>query len=240
MAEVSIVIPTYNEAENISNLIGMLEALKGDFKIIIVDDNSLDGTAEIANNLNQNYGNIVVHSRPSKMGIGSAIYDGMQLALSFPNCQYIVTMDADLSHDPKDVPRLLKVAEEAGVDLIQGSRYVEGGKIIGWGLYRRLQSRVANLLCKLLFGLPNEVTTYFRVYSRKCAEIVVNNVDASKYEFAIATALVIKDYGLKIKEVPVRWHHKDATSKVRPLRDGINSFLSLLKIKLQALKGFYG
>ena len=203
MNNVSIIIPTYNEAENIEKLIGALESQKGDYKIIIVDDSSPDGTAKIVNKLSLNSHNILLNCRPGKLGLGSAVYDGMRLALSSPDCQYIVTMDADLSHDPNDVPRLLLAVYGEDVDMVQGSRYIEGGQIVGWNVFRRLQSRIANWLCMVLFGLPNEVTTYFRVYSRKCAEILVNNVAAANYEFAVTTALVIKDHGLKTIEVPI-------------------------------------
>lgn len=203
MAKVSIVIPTYNEAKNIKSLIEKLEALEGDFGIIFVDDNSPDGTAEIVEEIGQRWGNIKVHRRPGKLGIGSAIREGLERALSFPDCHYVVTMDADLSHDPQDIPRLLSAAEGGSADLIQGSRYMKGGRIIGWSFRRKLQSRVANLICRLLFGLPHEVTTFFRVYTRESAQIVVEKIRADKYEFAVGSALAVKDHGLKIKEVPV-------------------------------------
>jgi len=145
----------------------------------------------------------MLHRRPGKLGIGSAIREGMERALSFLDCHYIVTMDADLSHNPEDLPLLLKAAKEGDADLIQGSRYIKGGRIIGWNFRRKLQSRMANLMCRLFFGLPNEVTTYFRVYTRESAQIVVEKVHSQKYEFAVASALAIKDHGLKIKEVPI-------------------------------------
>jgi dolichol-phosphate mannosyltransferase len=203
VAEVSIVIPTYNEVENIRNLIEKLVALDGDLGIVVVDDNSPDGTAETVEELAQKWGSIVLHRRQGKLGIGSAIREGMERALSFLECHYIVTMDADFSHNPEDLPALLEAAKEGDADLIQGSRYIKGGGVVGWNFRRKLQSRVANLIGKLLFSLPNEVTTYFRVYTRESAKIVVDKVSANKYEFAVASALAIKDHGLKIKEVPI-------------------------------------
>ena len=204
MSKVCMVIPTYNEAENLPKLVGALERemQKGDFKVIVVDDNSPDRTAEVAKKLNRRYGNIIIHRRPEKLGIGSAIHDGLQIALSFADSEYIVTMDADLSHNPKDVPHLLSETENA--DLIQGSRYVKGGRIIGWGFFRRAVSYTANFLCRLLFrtGL-HEHTTYFRIYSRKCAETAVRNVHCDRYEWAIASILTTKDHGFRIKEVPI-------------------------------------
>lgn len=204
MSKVCVVIPTYNEAENLPKLVGALEEelQKEDFKIIVVDDNSPDGTADIAEKLNWRYGNIIVHRRPNKLGIGTAIRDGLEVALPFLKSGHIVTMDADLSHNPKDVQSLLSEAEN--VDLVQGSRYVKGGRIIGWSLYRRTVSYVANILCRLLLrtGL-HEHTAYFRVYSSKCAEALVRNVDRNGYDWAIASILIAKDHGFRIKEVPV-------------------------------------
>jgi dolichol-phosphate mannosyltransferase len=196
-----IIIPTYNEAQNIAALIQAIWNVGGDSHIIIVDDNSPDGTADIAEKLGQRHGDILVHRRTGKLGIGSAVHDGMKIALSFPECEYVITMDADLSHDPRDIPRLLEAIADA--DLVQGSRYIKGGRIVGWSLHRRLISRVANLLYKWLFGLGNEVTTFFRVYSRECAEVVANRECSSGYHFSVDSALIIKDSGFKVKEVPI-------------------------------------
>lgn len=204
MSKFCIIVPTYNEVENLPKLVEALEneMQKKDFSVIVVDDNSSDGTPEVARKLNRRYGNIIIHRRPSKLGIGSAIRDGLKIALSFLGSEYIVTMDADLSHNPKDVPRLLGEAKNA--DLVQGSRYIKGGRIIGWNTSRSVLSYTANSLCRLLFrtGLQ-EHTTYFRVYSRKCAENAVRNVHCDRYEWAIASILVTKDHGLRIKEIPI-------------------------------------
>ena len=158
MGEVTIVIPTYNEVENIKKLIEEIVTLNGDFRIIVVDENSPDGTSEAVEALSRKFGNIVLYRRPGKMGIGSAIRDGLKKAVSFSDCHYVVTIDADLSFNPQDIPRLVKAAKENEAGLIQGSRYVKGGGIIGWNFIRKLQSRFANLLVKLLFGLPNDLS----------------------------------------------------------------------------------
>lgn len=204
MSNVCIVAPTYNEAENVPKLVKKLEEIlrKEDFKLIIVDDDSSDGTAGIAEKLNTQYGNIVVHKRAGKLGIGSAIREGMEIALSLPDTKFIVTMDADFSHDPQDLPRLLHEAEKSG--LVQGSRYVEGGKIVGWGVIRKTISQGANLLCRTLLRTHlKEHTTYYRVYSRECAKIVVKDARRDGYEFAIASILTAKNHGVKITEVPI-------------------------------------
>lgn len=204
MCEVCVIIPTYEEAGNLPKLINELEAmLRGrEFMIIVVDDNSPDGTADVAEKLNELYGNILVHRRPAKLGIGSAVCEGIKIALSFSDCKYIVTMDADLSHDPKDLPNLLKAAEKA--DLVQGSRYIKGGKIIGWTIFRRIISYIANLLCRILFRTHLfEHTTNFRVYSRKCAETIVKTAQYKKYEWVVASILIAKEHNFRIVEIPI-------------------------------------
>lgn len=234
MSKVCVVVPTYEEAENLPKLVGTLEESlqKKEFMLIVIDDNSPDGTADVAEKLNRHYGNIVVHRRPRKLGIGSATRDGIKIALSFPNCKHIVTMDADLSHNPKDVRRLLIEAENA--DLIQGSRYIKGGKIIGWSPFRRAVSYVSNFLCRLLLRTHlNEHTTYLRVYSRKCAETVVETVHCNRYEWAIASILVAKDYGFKIQEVPITFINRVHGKSKLKLRDVLmwSSYLSEIFFK---------
>lgn len=204
MSKICVVIPTYNEAKNLPKLINILEKVlqKLDFQIIVIDDNSPDETANIAEKLNSRYKNIMVQRRLGKLGIGSAVSEGLKLALSFQDLEYIVTIDADLSHDPREVTYLLREAERT--DLVQGSRYMNGSRIIGLGLSRRVASYTANLLCRLLLttGL-REHTTYFRVYSRRCAKIVTESVHCSRYEWAIGSLLVAKKHKLTIKEVPI-------------------------------------
>ncbi len=204
MSKVCIVIPAYNEAENLPKLVGVLEEelQKEDFKIIVVDDNSPDGTAEVVEKLDQHYGNIIVHRRPSKLGIGSAIRDGLKIALSFPDCECVATMDADLSHNPSDVQRLLNEAKNA--DLVQGSRYMKGGRVIGWSSFRSVISYAANLLCRLLFRTQlHEHTSNLRVYSRRCSETITATLHCEHYDWLIGSILLAKDHAYRIKEIPI-------------------------------------
>ncbi len=204
MSKVCVVIPTYNEAENLPKLVGALEEelQKKDFEIIVVDDNSPDGTAEIAKKLNERYGNIIINRRPSKLGIGSAIREGLKIALSFADCEHVVTMDADLSHNPKDVRHLLSEAENA--DLVQGSRYMKGGGVIGWSSFRSAVSHAANLLCRLLFKTQlHEHTSNFRVYSRRYSETVTASLHCEHYDWFIGSILLAKHHAYRIKEVPI-------------------------------------
>jgi len=144
----SIIVPTYNEAENIGELIERIEtSLKGlDFEVIVVDDSSPDGTAEIAEELGRAYRNVKVIKRPRKMGLASAALEGMREA----KYRLIAVMDADLQHPPELLPKLLERAKE-GYDIVIASRYVKGGGVEGWSLWRRLISRGATLLAHALF-----------------------------------------------------------------------------------------
>jgi len=143
----SIIVPTYNEAENIRELIERVEAsLKGlDFEVIVVDDSSPDGTAEIAEELGKTYGNVKVVRRPKKMGLASAVLDGMRIA----RYGFIAVMDADLQHPPELLPKLLERARE-GHDIVIASRYIEGGGVEGWSFWRKLMSKGATLLAHML------------------------------------------------------------------------------------------
>ena len=135
MAKLGIVLATYNEAGNLPVLIESLEEIlpSAGFRVFVVDDNSPDGTSDVARGLASRYGNISLITRPGKMGLGSALRDGMGAALA-EGCAYVLTMDADLSHNPRDVPKLLELAESGGADLVQGSRYVGGWGRCGLGV----------------------------------------------------------------------------------------------------------
>ena len=204
MAKLGIVLATYNEANNLPVLVESLEELltSADFRVFVVDDNSPDGTSDVARRLAFRYGNISLITRPGKLGLGSALRDGMSAALS-EGCAYVLTMDADLSHDPQDVPRLLELAKSGRADLVQGSRYVAGGDTVGWGLGPRLRSRVANLLCRWFLGSPHESTTNFRVYNSLSAHLAVEESRARDFEFQPECVLIAMRHGLRIVEAPI-------------------------------------
>ena len=228
MPKLGIVLATYNEAPNLPPLIESLEEVfcpsplagstrlpspsKGDsflhgqeaplLQIFVVDDNSPDGTSEVAHGLASHLGNVSVITRPGKQGLGSALRDGIRAALE-GGCDYVLTMDADLSHNPEDVPRLLAVALAGEADLVLASRYAEGGGFVGLGWWRRAQSRVANLVCRWLLGFPLESTNGFRVYNRRCAELLVDETRARDFEFQPEAVLIAMRHGLPIVEVPI-------------------------------------
>lgn len=202
MPELAIVLPTYNEADNLRLVVDALEALNEDVQIVIVDDNSQDGTQQIAEELSETFGNITLVSRPRKLGLGSAIQTGLKAALD-TDATYVMTMDADQSHDPADVPRLLELIRCGEEDIAQGSRYIDGGGVRGWPLRRRLLSRLANLLYHWFAGAPRESTTNFRIFSRKAASLVVALSKSKGYEFLPEVPLLAQAGGLTVGEVPI-------------------------------------
>ncbi len=205
-AHIKVVIPTYNEKENVVELITRLEKIFNEYHVdhgyLVVDDNSPDGTAEAVRSLSSRIPGIEVVVRKEKRGIGSAIMEGFRLALRDERVTHILTMDADLSHRPEDLPGFLRAMRTA--DLVQGSRYVEGGGVENWGVHRRLISWTANWLVRTLYhtGL-REHTTNYRLYNRRAAEAVLENAESSGYEWVIEALLIIHAYGYRIVEVPI-------------------------------------
>jgi dolichol-phosphate mannosyltransferase len=143
--EVGIILPTYREAENISKLIDDIENLKLNSSILVIDDSSPDKTREIVEEKQKKFSNINLYIRPKKGGLGTAITDGFKFFLLSKRVpKYVVTMDADYSHNPQAIPRLLSSMRESNFGVVIGSRYVKGGKIVGWPLTRKIVSRTAN------------------------------------------------------------------------------------------------
>lgn len=234
--EVAVVIPTLNEADNLPELVEALEGVlpRQDLKIVVVDDASSDGTADLAEALNGKYGNILVHRRPGKLGIGSAVLDGLRLALAFPETQFVATMDADLSHNPRELPSLLSAAADA--DFVQGSRYMKGGRIYGWPFHRRLLSRGINTFYRLFLrtGLK-ENTTNYRVFSRACAQTLVSEVKCAGYELPILTILAAKDRGYRIREAPVSFTDRSRGRSKLGTRDLVRAFLLAITLFFRRL-----
>ena len=213
---VAVLLPTYCEAENIESLIHEIQKLKLDITINVIDDSSPDGTADIARNLQKRYGNIRVVSRPRKLGLGNAITSGFRFLLKQRNApDYIITMDADYSHNPKDIPRLLNSAIK-GYDLVIGSRYIRGGEIVGWPLSRKLISRVANFVVTMVIGRKMcDCTSGFRCYSKDYIKKVLPNLHSPTYEIQIETLKQARLNGFEIQEVPITFlNRKRGKSKL--------------------------
>jgi dolichol-phosphate mannosyltransferase len=194
----SIIVPTYNEAENVPELLDRIEnSLKGiNFEVIIVDDNSKDGTADIAEKVNAKYGNIIVLRRKGKFGLGSAVAHGVKLS----NGEILAVMDADLQHPPEILPKMLEKAVE-GYDVIIASRYVKGGGIEKWSTSRRIMSCGAIFLAHLLFpkirSVKDPISGFF-MFKR----YVIKSVHLNPLGFKVLLEILVKGNYRNVIEVP--------------------------------------
>jgi dolichol-phosphate mannosyltransferase len=206
---VAIILPTYCEAENIEDIIDEIENLKLNSTILVVDDSSPDETKNIVGKLRNKYKNIFLLKRPYKMGLGTAITDGFRFLLSLPKPpNYIITMDADFSHAPKDIQRLLKLTKN-GSDLIIGSRYCEEGEVKGWSLTRLLISKVANKITGKIINLQlSDFTSGFRCYSKGYLTKALPKLHSETYEIQIETLRQAKLQNSKIGEISIVFENR--------------------------------
>jgi len=201
--QVSVIVPTYNEKENIESLVTQLLALPTRVHIIVVDDNSPDGTGEIADRLAvENAGRVIVIHRPGKLGLGTAYTAGFKEALT-EGADLICSMDADFSHNPRYVPDIVDKVNQ-GYDLVIGSRYVQGGGSTQT-LGRKMFSGGANTLTRVLLGLhAHDTTAGFRCYRRQTLESLdLDSIKSSGYSFLFEMLFRVEQRGWKVGEVPI-------------------------------------
>jgi len=208
--KVCIVIPTYKERENLQRLIPTIQGvlrihgLADNATILVVDDNSPDGTGQLAEEMAKIYGNIQVLHRPAKMGLGSAYKEGFTYALQKLNSDALFEMDADLSHDPKHLPEFLSKLRE-GYHVVVGSRKIPGGQAVDRGLYRRLTSSIANQLARHLCGIKvRDATSGYRAFTQGALQgAEYSSIKAEGYAFQIEMLFKCQRKGLKIAEIPI-------------------------------------
>ena len=200
---VTVVIPTYNEADNIEGVIRATKKALPDARVLVVDDNSPDGTAALAEGLDDEFGGIEVLARANKSGLGAAYRAGLRHAVE-SGADVVVQMDADMSHDPAALPALVSVVHH-GVDAALGSRYVPGGKIIGWPWTRSWLSRWGNRYAAAMLGLAvNDATCGYRAYSAHAIDLVdLDTISAEGYGFQIEMTHRLVRRGGSVAEIPV-------------------------------------
>jgi len=203
MAGAWLVLPTYNEAENIEPIVrAALAELRAGDRILVVDDSSPDGTGQIADRLARELEGVEVLHRPAKQGLGRAYLAAFQHALA-AGADLVLEMDADFSHDPADLPRLIAAAEDA--DLVLGSRYVAGGDVIDWGLLRKLVSRGGSWYARIVLGVKvRDLTGGFKCFRRSVLEALdLDGVHADGYGFQIELTYRAIKAGFKVVEIPI-------------------------------------
>ena len=231
-----VIIPTYNERENIENIIRAVFALEKVFHILIIEDGSPDGTANIVKTLQQEFPErLFMIERKGKLGLGTAYIAGFKWSLEH-NYEYIFEMDADFSHNPADLPRLYKACAEEGADVSIGSRYVSGVNVVNWPMGRVLMSYFASKYVRLITGLPiHDTTAGFKCYRREVLQTIdLDGIRFKGYAFQIEMKFTAYKCGFKIIEVPVIFINRElGTSKMNSSIFG-EAVFGVIKLKMHS------
>ncbi|MDO8487515.1 MAG: polyprenol monophosphomannose synthase [Candidatus Curtissbacteria bacterium] len=229
---IAIVIPTYNEALNIKNLISAVrKEVKRNDKIIIVDDSTGDNTAQIVKKIAKSDKNVFAIERKIKKGRGSAIFEGFRFAQKFKPA-YFIEMDADFSHDPQAIPELLAQIKK-GSDVVIGSRYLAQSKILNWPLSRKIFSRFSNLYAKFLLGVPiSDFTNGYRIYNAKSVKFLLGeDLRSTGYIMLSETAYKLKKAKFKFAEIPITFINRKRGKSNTNFSEIKNAFIGILRIR---------
>jgi dolichol-phosphate mannosyltransferase len=230
-----VCLPTYNERENLEPMLGAL-ADKG-VSVLVIDDNSPDGTGELADRLAAQNGHVAVLHRRHKEGLGPAYLAGFKQALADPDVQLVLEMDADFSHDPADVPRLIAAAQDA--DVVLGSRYVRGGSIGSWGAIRRFVSAGGSLYARLLLGVGvRDLTGGFKCFRREVLEALdLDSIDSRGYAFQIETTYRALRAGFRVAEIPITFVDREHGGSKMSRSIVLEAIWKVPVLRLRALAG---
>lgn len=215
--EALIIVPTYNERENIGNLIANIEALDTgvDLGVLVVDDASPDGTGKFVDEIARSNPGVHILHRPAKLGLGSAYIAGFRWALARDDVKYVFEMDADFSHDPVAIAEFLKEIKE--VDVVLGSRYLNGVTVVNWPLSRLILSVGANIYTRIITGMPvKDATGGFKCFRREVLEALpLDRIKSDGYSFQIEVNFLAWKKGFRLKEIPIVFVDRTAgTSKM--------------------------
>jgi dolichol-phosphate mannosyltransferase len=238
-----LILPTFNESENIADLVGaalpQLERAGVEPHVLIVDDNSPDGTGRIADRLTSQHEPVDVLHRERKEGLGRAYLAGFRVALG-RGADLVLEMDSDFSHDPADLPRLIAAADAA--DLVLGSRYVPGGGVEEWGVLRRALSRGGCAYARLLLGLPvRDLTGGFKCFRREVLEsLVLDGVQADGYGFQIELTYRAVKAGFRVAEVPILFRERRVGESKMTARIALEAIWKVPALRFRARGGTAG
>jgi dolichol-phosphate mannosyltransferase len=234
--KILVILPTYNEKENIDTIIDQILSME-EFSVLIVDDNSPDGTAQIVKNIMVENREVFLIERPQKLGLGTAYINGFRWGLE-RQYDYFIEMDADNSHNPDALPWFLDEMNK-GYDIVVGSRYINGTiSVIGWEFRRLLMSKFGNFYASKLMGLPfSDITSGFRCYSRKALESVnLDTVKSNGYAFQIEMIYLAKKAGLRIGEMSITFYERNTGSSKMSKKIVREAVLLPWRLKLREAK----
>lgn len=224
---VSLIVPTFNEAENVKTLYEAIIMLNLDKEVVVVDDFSPDGTIDNLKKASNGSNDVKILVRPKKMGLGSAYKDGLKLCSG----DIIVEMDGDLSHNPQELPKIVRRLQDA--DIVVGSRNIKGGRVVGWKLHRRIINICANMLVRITLGLEcRDSTSGYRAYKREVFERVALMSRYNSFEFQIEALYLAKKLGYKIVEEPITFTNRSQGKSKLKLIDIINFFSAIITLRI--------
>lgn len=230
-SQIWVVLPTYNEAENVARMLHAINAVAGELQILVVDDDSPDGTGKLVADVAQVCSQVHLLHRKGERGLGTAYLAGFRHAIE-SGAEAVLTMDCDFSHDPGVIPSLIEKLPAA--DLVIGSRYVPGGRIENWPLRRKLLSASANSFVRLLFGMPaHDCTSGFRLYRRHILEnIPWQRLHSTGYSFLVETLYwATRQPGMAVSEVPICFANRVHGESKLGFREAVDGMTNLLRLK---------
>ncbi len=228
-----VIIPTYNEIENIANILNAVLEKKDSFHVLVVDDQSPDGTAKkVKEIMASNTDRLFIEERTKKSGLGTAYIHGFKWAIK-NNYEFIFEMDADFSHDPDDLPRLLYTCAKHGADVCVGSRYVPGGKIINWPKSRYWLSFYASLYVRFILGIKiKDTTAGFKCYTKRVLEAIdLDNIWFVGYAFQIEMKYSAIKLGFNVKEIPIFFKDRELGNSKMNIGIFREAFLGVIKLR---------
>ncbi|HRV91213.1 MAG TPA: polyprenol monophosphomannose synthase [Anaerolineae bacterium] len=235
LLEICVIVPTFNEKDNITDLVQQLLALPIDAHVIIVDDNSPDGTGQIADELAKQYERVQVIHRRGKLGLGTAYIAGFKKGLA-DGAERLITMDADFSHNPAYIPRLVELADFYHITI--GSRYIPQGGVVNWGLQRRFLSWGANLFARTVLGLKaNDCTAGFRCYHREVLlNIELNQIFSNGYSFLVEMIFKCQRLGFTVGEIPIIFANRERGQSKISHREIYKAMYTVMRLAVERLK----
>lgn len=231
-----VIVPTYNEKRNIGKLIPLILTMDPCIEVLVVDDNSPDGTAEIVSQMQADEPRLHLLKRAEKMGLGTAYVAGFKYALN-EGFDAVMEMDADFSHDPKEIPNFISASSDA--DFVQGSRYLKGINVINWSLGRLLLSYYANAYSRIITGLPIRDATggYRLIKSEVLRTINLENIKSNGYSFQIELMFKAWKKGFKIAEIPIIFYERQEGKSKMSKKIVREAILMVWKLRLRSFLG---